>query len=102
VKAKLNAYHQALASDPQREHGNILLACESRRRLANLTRCAPPGPPWIWGTTDREHYTLLPARKQRRRLTELPAVPRNQDRRLSDCVCRRWRQAHAPTTAHTA
>ena len=52
VKAKLDAYRQALAADPQRDRGNILLVCESRRRLANLARCAPPGPPWVWGSTD--------------------------------------------------
>lgn len=102
VKTKLAAYHQALAADPHREHGNILLACESPRRLANLARSAPPGAPWVWGTTDGEHYTLLPARKQQRRFTELPAVPRNQDRSLSDCLGRRWHDAHAATTASTA
>ncbi len=47
VKAKLDAYHQALAADPHCDRGNILLICDSKRRLANLARCAPPGPPWV-------------------------------------------------------
>jgi hypothetical protein len=91
VKAKLDAYHQALAADPHRDRGNILLVCESRRRLANLARCAPPGPPWVWGTTDAEHYTLLPSREQQRPFAELPAGPRHPSRRATDCLGRRWR-----------
>jgi hypothetical protein len=102
VASKLDAYHHALAADPDREHGNILLVCDSRRRLSNLTRCAPTGPPWIWGTIDREHYELLPARKQRRAFPELPAVLRDPDRRLTDCLDRRWRDAPKPTAAGTA
>ena len=91
VKAKLDAYRQALAADPHRDRGNILLVCVSRRRLSNLARCAPPGPPWVWGSTDAEHYTLLPAREQQRAFTELPAGPRHAEHRVEDCLGRRWR-----------
>jgi hypothetical protein len=90
VKAKLDAYKQALAADPNRDRGNILLVCEGRRRLANLARCAAPGPPWVWGSTDGEHYTLLPARDQQRRFDQLPAYPRQSGRRVEDCLARRW------------
>ena len=79
VKTKLDAYRQALAADPHRDRGNILLVCEGRRRLANLARCAPPGPPWVWGTTDRERYTLLPGRDQQRTFTR--AARRTSPRR---------------------
>jgi Replication-relaxation len=103
VKTKLDAYRQALAADPHRDRGNILLVCEGQRRLANLARCAPPGPPWVWGTTDTEHYTLLPARDQQRAFTDLPAGPRNPNRRAADCLGRRWRSTNAPPTqARTA
>jgi hypothetical protein len=44
VKSKLHAYQQALAADPGRDHGNVLLICQGQRRLANLARCAPPAP----------------------------------------------------------
>ena len=98
VKTKLDAYKEALAADPHRDHGNILLVCEGQRRLANLARCAPPGPPWIWGTTDTEHYTLLPAREQQRAFTDLPAGPRHPSRLAADCLGRRWRLP-APATA---
>ena len=91
VKAKLDAYKQALAADPHRELGNVLLICDGRRRLANLARCAPPGPPWAWGTLDGEHYELLPAREQQRRFDQLPAAPRQSGRRVEDCLGRRWR-----------
>lgn len=101
VKAKLDAYKHALAADPNRERGNILLVCAGRRRLANLARCAPPGPPWVWGSTDGKHYELLPAREQHRRFEELPASPRNPDRRVEDCAGRRWRLP-APTASARA
>ncbi len=91
VKAKLDAYRQALAADPHRDRGNILLVCEGRRRLSNLARCAPPGPPWVWGSTDGEHYTLLPAREQQRAFRELPAGPRHAEHRVGNCLGRRWR-----------
>ena len=98
VKAKLDAYRQALAADPHRAHGNVLLVCEGRRRLANLARCAPPGPPWVWGTTDRARYTLLPGRDQQRTFTELPAGPRHADHHATDCLGRRWRHPARTTT----
>jgi hypothetical protein len=82
VKAKLDAYKQALAADPRRELGNVLLLCDGRRRLVNLARCAPAGPPWVWGSTDREHYELLPAREQQRRFDQLPAASRQPGRRV--------------------
>ena len=91
VKSKLDAYRQALATDPRREHGNILLVCQGPRRLASLARCAPPGPPWVWGTADGERYTLLPGEGQRRAFCELPAGPRQPGRRAADCLGRRWR-----------
>jgi hypothetical protein len=91
VKAKLDAYKHALAADPQRERGNVLLVCDGRRRLANLARCAPPGPPWVWGSIDGGHYELLPAREQQRRFDQLPASPRQPGRRVEDCLGRRWR-----------
>lgn len=90
VKAKLDAYRQALAADSHRDRGNILLVCEGQRRLANLARYAPPGPPWIWGTTDHQHYTLLPGRDQRRAFTELPAGPRRAHHLVANCLGRRW------------
>lgn len=93
VKAKLDAYHRALAGDPHRELGNVLLVCEGRRRLANLARCAPAGPPWMWGSIDGEHYELLPAREQQRRFDQLPATPRQTTRRVEDSLGRRWRHA---------
>jgi len=104
VKAKLDAYRQALASDPHRNHGNILLVCDGRRRLAGLARCAPPGPPWVWGSTNGEHYELLPAREQQRSFTELPAAPRHTGHHVEDCLGRRWRlpAAARTTRARTA
>ena len=97
VKNKLDRYHHALAADSLRDYGNILVVCQTRRRLANLARCAPQGPPWVWATADRLHYTLLPARKQQRPFTELPASPRDpRRRRTADCLGRRWRQPPRP------
>ncbi len=95
VQAKLDAYKHALAADPHRELGNVLLLCEGRRRLANLARCAPPGPPWVWGSIDGERYELLPAREQQRRFDELPAAPRQASRRVEDCLGQRWRRPAA-------
>ncbi len=95
VKAKLDAYRHALAADPHRDHGNILLVCEGQRRLANLARCASSGPPWVWGTIDGERYTLLPGRDQQRTFTELPAGPRRADHLAADCLGRRWHFAQA-------
>ncbi len=96
IKNKLDAYRQALAADPHRDRGNILLVCEGRRRLTSLARCAPAGPPWVWGTTDRERYRLLPAREQERRFSELPAWPRRPEHQAADCLGRRWRQPTLP------
>ena len=95
VKAKLDAYRHALAADPRRDHGNVLLVCQGPRRLANLARCAPPGPPWVWGSTDGERYTLLPGRDQQRTFCELPASPRQPGHRATDCLGRRWRPERA-------
>jgi hypothetical protein len=92
VRDKLGNYQRALAADPNRSHGNILLVCEGRRRLASLARCAPQGPPWVWGSTDGERYVLLPNREQQRRFDELPAAPRQPSRRTADCIGRRWRE----------
>lgn len=91
VKSKLDAYQHALATDSHRDHGNILLVCQGPRRLASLARCAPPGPPWVWGTTDGQRYTLLPGQGQQRAFCELPAGPRQPDRRAADCLGHRWR-----------
>jgi hypothetical protein len=99
VKAKLDAYKQALAGDPHRARGNVLVVCDSKRRLANLAKCAPVGPPWVWGSIDGEHYELLPAREQQRRFDELPASPRQPNRRVEDCLGRRWRLTPATTQA---
>jgi hypothetical protein len=90
VKAKLDAYKQALTADPHSDRGNVLLVCDGRRRLANLARCAPSGPPWVWGSIDGAHYELLPAREQQRRFDQLPAAPREPGRRVEDCLGRRW------------
>ncbi len=92
VKDKLAAYQRALAADRNRDRGNILLVCESRRRLASLARCAPAGPPWVWGTTDRKRYRLLPAGDQERGFRELPAWPRQPAHQIADCLGRRWRE----------
>jgi hypothetical protein len=102
VKAKLDAYRQALAADPHRDRGNILLVCEGRRRLSNLARCAPAGPPWVWGTTNGEQYELLPARDQQRPFDQLPAGPPQPSHRVEDCLGRRWRINPTPTTDRSA
>jgi protein involved in plasmid replication-relaxation len=93
IRSKLDAYRQALAGDPHREQGNVLLVCQGPRRLANLARCAPPGPPWVWGTVEGEQYTLLPGQDQQRSFCELPAGPRQPVRPAADCLGRRWRNA---------
>jgi len=90
VAAKLTAYQQGLANDPEREYANVLLACHSKRRLANLARYAPEGPPWTWGTIDGETYELLPDREHQRLLEELPRRTREPSRRVEDCLGRRW------------
>jgi hypothetical protein len=101
VKDKLAAYQHALAADPHRDRGNILLVCETRRRLANLARHAPSGPPWVWGTTDHQRYRLLPSGEPQRRFEELPAWPRQPGHHTEDCLGRRWRRRSISTIATT-
>jgi hypothetical protein len=90
VAAKLTAYQQALANDPEPDYANVLLGCHSKRRLANLARYAPEGPPWTWGTVDGETYELLPDRVQERSFEELSRRPRESSRRVEDCLGRCW------------
>lgn len=96
VKAKLDAYTQALAGDRDRDRGNVLLLCASERRLASLARRAPQGPPWVWGTTDGQRLRLLPSIDQQRTLDQLPGWPRDPRHRIGDCLGRRYRQHPAP------
>jgi hypothetical protein len=100
VKDKLTNYQRALGADPDRDRANVLLVCESRRRLANLARCAPTGPPWIWGTADRQQYRLLPSGEQRR-FHEFPAWPRQSGHHANDCLGRRWRRESSSAIATT-
>lgn len=100
IKDKLTSYQLALGTDPDRDRANVLLVCESRRRLANLARCAPAGPPWVWGTTDCQQYRLLPSGEQRR-FHELPAWPRQPGHHTSDCLGRRWRRQSSSAIATT-
>jgi Replication-relaxation len=91
--AKLAAYTAALATDPGRARGNILLTCPSRRRLQGLAAQAPQGPPWIWATTDCERYQLLPTLQDERTLDRLPLWPRQPEQRpLAACLGRRWQR----------
>lgn len=99
IRSKLDAYRKALAADPHRDQGNVLLVCEGHRRLANLARCAPSGPPWVWGTDDGEHYTLLPSQNQQRTFDELPAGPRHPTRHTAGCLGHRW---HYPASKGAA
>jgi len=104
VGEKLAAYERALANDPARRYGNILLVCQSRRRLANLARHAPAGPPWTWGTIDGEHYLLLPGLNDERMLERLPLRPREHEMHpLERCLGRAWRaeQPRATQMAET-
>jgi len=91
VGDKLRRYPPALANDDKREFANVLLVCASTTRLANLSRQAPAGPPWFWGTVDAERYRLLP-RGEERRFNTLPALPRDPSRTVGRCLGRRWRQ----------
>lgn len=102
VAAKLIAYQRGLANDPALDHANILLACHSKRRLANLAGYAPEGPPWAWGTVDGESYELLPDREQERPFDSLPRRPRVASRRVDDCLGFRWRHAQAAATREAA
>ena len=99
VTAKLTAYQQALANDPERDYANVLLVCHSKRRLANLATHAPEGPPWMWGSSDADTYELLPDREQKRSFQELPRRPRDPSRRLDDCLSRQWRSRAAAAEA---
>ncbi|MGH3624624.1 MAG: replication-relaxation family protein [Sciscionella sp.] len=90
VAAKLANYQQALANDPEARYANVLLVCHAKRRLANLARHAPAGPPWTWATVNGHHYELLPDRDQERPFEELPCRPRDPARRIEDCLGRRW------------
>lgn len=92
VAAKLAAYQRALANDPESRYANVLLVCHSKRRLANLARQAPDGPPWTWATVDGDRYELLPGRDQERAFHELPLRPRDPARRVEECLGRRWQR----------
>jgi hypothetical protein len=98
IAAKLAAYQRALANDPEPEYANVLLVCHSKRRLANLAEHAPEGPPWTWGSVGGERYQLLPGRKQERAFAKLPLRHRDPDRRLDDCLGRRWRSSVVVTS----
>jgi hypothetical protein len=102
VAGKLGAYQRALANDPELRYANVLLVCHSKRRLANLARHAPTGPPWTWGTVDGDRYELLPGRDQERAFDELPLRPRDPARRVEDCLGRRWRRLDADAMREAA
>ena len=102
VAAKLTAYERALANDPEPRYANVLLVCHSKRRLANLAKHAPTGPPWTWATVDRARYELLPGRDQQRAFRELPLRPRDSARRIEDCLGRRWGQPGVDSTREAA
>lgn len=91
LRAKLDAYLKALAANPDARLGNVLLLAPSRRRLRGLAEPTLQGPPWIWASTDGEHYALLPGGEERV-FGELPAWPRDPARRVEDCLGRRWRR----------
>jgi hypothetical protein len=100
VGDKLAGYTRALANVDGRERANILLACQSQRRLRNLAAHAPTGPPWVWGTTDSRGFQLLPALTEQRRFDELPLWSRDPAHPVSDCLGRRW-QAWGRKQWHT-
>lgn len=102
VAAKLAAYQRALAADAELRYANVLLVCHSKRRLANLARHAPAGPPWTWATVDGERYELLPGRDQQRAFHELPLRPRDSARRIEDCLGRPWQQRRVDATREAA
>ncbi len=96
VHAKLDAYKQALANDPQLRLCNILLLVPGKRRLASLARSAPAGPPWTWASTHGTTYRLLGTdNEEERTLEELPLRPRDSGHRLEDCLGRTWRSGDA-------
>lgn len=102
VAAKLAAYQRALANDPEPRYANVLLVCHSKRRLANLAKNAPAGPPWTWATIDGNRYELLPDREPHRAFEELPLRPRDPARRVEDSLGRRWQQLGADTARDAA
>ena len=102
VAAKLVAYQRALANDPKPRYANVLLVCQSKRRLANLAKGAPDGPPWPWATVDRDRYELLPDRQLQRAFTELPLRPRDPARQVEECLGRRWRRPGVDETREAA
>jgi hypothetical protein len=102
VAAKLAAYQRALANDPETRYANVLLVCHSKRRLANLARHAPTGPPWTWATVDGDRYELLPERQPHRAVEELPLRPRDQVRSVDECLGRRWQRLGADAISEAA
>ena len=93
VKSKLDAYRQALAADPRREHGNILLVCQGPRRLGEPRALRAARPAVGVGHRRRASATrCYPAASQQRAFCELPAGPRQPGRRAADCLGRRWRR----------
>lgn len=102
VAAKLAAYQRALANDPEPRYANVLLVCHSRRRLANLAKHAPQGPPWTWAAVDGDQCELLPDRQPQRAFEELPLRPRDPARRVEDCLGRRWQQLGVDTAREAA
>jgi hypothetical protein len=103
VASKLAAYQRALANDPEPRYANVLLVCHSKRRLANLARHAPEGPPWTWAAVGGDRYELLPGRDQERAFDELPLRPRDTARRLvEDCLGQRWRRPDADAIREAA
>jgi hypothetical protein len=95
VAGKLAAYQRALANDREPRYANVLLVCHSKRRLANLARHAPEGPPWMWTTVEGDRYELLPGRNQQRAFHELPLRPRDPARPINDCLGQRWQRPDA-------
>lgn len=102
VAGKLASYQRALANDPEPRYANVLLVCHSKRRLANLARHAPEGPPWTWATVDGDQYELLPGRDQERGFHELPLRPRESARPVDACLGRRWQRLRADPISEAA
>jgi hypothetical protein len=102
VAGKLAAYQRALANDPEPRYANVLLVCHSKRRLANLARHAPGGPPWTWATAEGNRYELLPDREHERAFHELPLRPCDPGRRVEECLGRRWQRPDADATREAA
>jgi hypothetical protein len=90
VGEKLAGYTHALAAAEGRERANIVLVCQSQRRLRNLAAHAPAGPPWVWCTTDSERFWLLPTLAEERPFDRLPLWPRDPAHPLSGSLGRCW------------